>query len=194
LTCGQPVAGSIAAEGQQDNYAFAAATGDRIWVTMLKMGGDASFTPGVAVYAPSGSASVVRTYPLTLTASSVFDTATQPFTLAVVGPLAPFTDDPLAARSTRVKVAHLTERREAINALRTFYSLSPFAWTDATPVAEATVVTAAHLIELRTALNEVYIAAGRTPPTYTDPTVTSRVTVITAVQIEEIRSAVRGIW
>lgn len=142
----------------------------------------------------SGTAGAVGTYPLTLTASNIFDTAAQPFTLGIVGPLAPFTDDPLVARSTRVKLVHLTELRAAINALRAFYSLTTFAWTDATPTAGVTVVMAAHLTELRTALNQVYVAAGRTPPTYTDPTVTSRVTVITAVHIEEIRSAVRALW
>ena len=53
LTCGEPVSGSITVAGQRDTYAFAADQGDRVWLSLVKTGGD--FWPGVTVYAPSGA-------------------------------------------------------------------------------------------------------------------------------------------
>jgi hypothetical protein len=105
-----------------------------------------------------------------------------------------FTDDPLVASSTAVKLVHLTELRQRINDLRGRYALGAFAWTDATPVAGVTPVQAVHLTELRTALDAVYTAAVRTPPVYTHPTITVGATVITAVDIAELRAAILAVW
>jgi hypothetical protein len=105
-----------------------------------------------------------------------------------------FTDDPLPTGTTIVKAVHFTEGRQAIDTLRTRFSLGAFAWTDATLVAGITLVKAVHLTELRAALNDVYTAAGRTPPTYTHPTLTGGATVITAVDIAELRAAILAVW
>ena len=105
-----------------------------------------------------------------------------------------FTDDPLMPRATILKTIHLTELRQAINALRLRVSLGPFVWTDDSVVPGVTPAKLAHLIESRRSLGEVHAAAGRTPPTYTHSTLTGRVSVITAVDFAELRGAIQAIW
>ncbi|HEY3383909.1 MAG TPA: carboxypeptidase regulatory-like domain-containing protein [Vicinamibacterales bacterium] len=107
-------------------------------------------------------------------------------------PLA-FTDDPLQARMTTIKAAHVTELRQRIDDLRVRYSLPAFSWSDAPLAAGATRVKAAHIAELRTALDEVYDAAVRLRPTYTGPAPTAG-TAVSAVHITEVRAAIADIW
>jgi alpha-tubulin suppressor-like RCC1 family protein len=104
-----------------------------------------------------------------------------------------FTDDPLLARTTAVKVVHLVELRAAISQLRARHGLGPFNWTDPTLAAGVTIVKAVHLTELRAALNEVYAAAGREAPAYTG-TINAGVTTITAAHINELHAAILAIW
>ncbi len=40
---------------RHDHFSFAGEVGDRVYVTLLKTGGDAGFTPGLTVYDPSGN-------------------------------------------------------------------------------------------------------------------------------------------
>jgi hypothetical protein len=105
-----------------------------------------------------------------------------------------FTDDPLQAGVTRVKLVHLTELRAAAEALRAGYGLPAVAWTDPLPVAGATVVKAAHLTEVRAALAAVYVAAGRAGPTWNSGTLAGGQTPIAAAQIAEVRAAILAIW
>ena len=111
-----------------------------------------------------------------------------------VGAPPPFTDDPLAAGSTVVKVSHLTELRQRIGELRARYGLAAASWSDTTLVAGVTPARAVHLAELRTALNDVYVAAGRTPPVYGTPGIVGGVTVIAAAHVAEIRAGIVAIW
>jgi photosystem II stability/assembly factor-like uncharacterized protein len=104
-----------------------------------------------------------------------------------------FTDDPLQARTTTVKLVHLTELRQRIAQLRSAYGLAAATWTDAAPTARATVINAVHLTEMRAAIDDVFVAAGRTPPSYTAAPV-ERTTAVAAVHIAELRAAVLGIW
>jgi hypothetical protein len=101
--------------------------------------------------------------------------------------------DPALARGIIIKAVHFTELREAINTLRSRWSLGAFAWTDPTLTLRSTPVKAMHLSELRVALGQAYTAAGRTPPTYTDQTLTARQTLIKATHINELRNAVKGL-
>ena len=119
-------------------------------------------------------------------------TVTAPTTATAVFSQA-FTDEPLNRHVTLVKAGHLAELRQAINTLRSGWSLSPFSWTDPTLTARSTPIKTVHLTELRTALSQAYTAAGRTPPTYTDPTLTARVTLIKATHVSELRAAVRDL-
>jgi len=105
---------------------------------------------------------------------------------------ASFTDDPLQTRATPVRVQHLAELRNDIDALRSARGLPAMVWTD-TVVPGVTPVRAVHLSELRNALGQVYEAAGRPQPTYSDLTISVGLT-IAARQIEEIRSAVAVLW
>lgn len=105
-----------------------------------------------------------------------------------------FTDDPLAARGTAVKAAHVIELRQAVNDLRTRYGLLAAVWTDATLTERASVVKAVHLQELRTRLNEAYAAISRNVPSYTHATLSAGTTTIAAADVTELRAAVLAIW
>ena len=98
-------------------------------------------------------------------------------------PVPTFTDDPLVAGTTRVKAAHITELRTAINNYRTWSNLSAATWS--TTVNSATVITAAHINELRTALTPALTANSRVA-TYTDTL--SNVVRVKAVHIQELRN------
>ncbi len=101
-----------------------------------------------------------------------------------------FTDAPLAAGSTPVRAAHVTELRAAIQTLRMWRGLPAMIWTDPALVAGVSVVRAAHLIELRTALDAVFLADSLAPPIWSTTPVVG-VTSIAATQIEEIRTQIR---
>lgn len=105
-----------------------------------------------------------------------------------------FTDSTLTAGTTPVRVVHITELRQTIDALRIRRSLTRMTWTDPTLVSGTTAVKAVHLIEMRTALAGVYAAIPLTPPTYTNPTPVVGTTLITAVDIAELRAAVNAVW
>lgn len=100
----------------------------------------------------------------------------------------PFTDDPLVARATIIKAAHVTELRTAIDALRVARGLPGFAWTDPVLTARATAFRAVHLADLWTALQEAFTASGLSPPHRTS--VTARSTVILEMHVARLRAAV----
>ena len=104
-------------------------------------------------------------------------------------PSVTWTDDPIVAGVTDVKVVHLTELRDAVNAARVAHGLAAASWTDATVAPGLTVIQAVHIGELRAAIDAVYVAAGATPPAYTDPVLVPGVTDIRAVHLTELRAA-----
>jgi Zn-dependent metalloprotease len=106
----------------------------------------------------------------------------------VVGAI--FTDTPLIAGSTPIRLVHINELRTRINAVRVAKGLLAFSFTDPTLVAGSTLVKAVHIAEMRTALSQAYVAAGMPAPTFTDPTLTTGTTVIKVVHINELRNAV----
>jgi hypothetical protein len=101
-----------------------------------------------------------------------------------------FTDDPLISNVTPMKVIHITELRQRIDALRVRFRLTPFAWTDAVLVAGSTPIRAAHLTELRTGLAQAYVAATVSPPIFSDAAPEIATTVIRALHFEELRTSV----
>jgi hypothetical protein len=140
---------------------------------------------------------LANTRTCTITASQsgtgAYDAAppvTRLFTIA--WPLS-FTDDPITARGTTVKTAHISEMRLRIDSLRMCYSLPPFAWADPTLTGGATAIRAVHVTELRAALDDVYAAAGLSAPTYSDDHLSSGATVIKAADIAELRAAILAI-
>jgi YD repeat-containing protein len=100
-----------------------------------------------------------------------------------------FTDDPLVAGSTLVKAQHLTELRQAVNAVRATAGLSSAVWTDST--LSGIFIKAVHLQELRSNLNTALTQLGFAAPTYTDPTLTAGSILVKKVHIEELRQAVK---
>jgi len=97
-----------------------------------------------------------------------------------------FTDDPLVIQSTKVKAAHLTQLRTAVNAVRALAALGGASFTDASP----TVIRAMHITELRSALSSALSTLGLSSVTFSR-TLTAQVSVISAVDFSELREGVR---
>ena len=98
-----------------------------------------------------------------------------------------FTDDPLTAGVTAVKAVHLTELRQAVNAVRTTAALQGSTWTD--PSLAGVAVKATHVQELRTNLDQALTALGMTTSAYTDSSLPG--VSIKKVHIEELRARVK---
>lgn len=94
-----------------------------------------------------------------------------------------FTDDPLEALTTRVKLVHLTELRTAVNAFRAAAGLTAIVWNDPSP----SIVKREHLEELRSGLQQARSPLGLPALTFTDMVPTT----IKAVHFQELRAAVK---
>lgn len=98
-----------------------------------------------------------------------------------------FTDAPLVVGSTLIKAAHITELRQAVDAMRLATNLPAVTWTD-TNLA-GVQIKAAHVQELRTNLDAVLVAVGITPSPYTDTSLPG--VQIKKTHIDELRQRVR---
>jgi hypothetical protein len=78
-----------------------------------------------------------------------------------------YTDTTLDTGATQIKLAHFTELRDAINALRATASLPPFAF-DGT-FGPGAMIGASHLSAMRTAVIEARSVLGMAAPAFTDP-------------------------
>jgi hypothetical protein len=97
-----------------------------------------------------------------------------------------FTDDPLTS-STLVKAQHLTELRQAVNAVRAAAGLGAAGWTDSAPA--GMLIKATHIQELRTNLDQALSTLGVPVNQYTDSSLSGL--GIKKVHIEEIRQRVK---
>lgn len=98
-----------------------------------------------------------------------------------------FTDNPLTAGTTLVKAQHVTELRQAVNAVRATANLSAATWTDASLT--NVTIKAIHVQELRTNLDAALTALGLATSSYTDPSLTG--VAVKKVHIDEIRQRVK---
>lgn len=98
-----------------------------------------------------------------------------------------FTDSPLTVGTTLIKGQHVTELRQAVDAVRATANLSAATWTDATLT--NVTVKAVHVTELRTNLDAALTALGIATSSYTDPTLSG--VAIKAIHLEEIRQRVK---
>ncbi len=98
-----------------------------------------------------------------------------------------FTDSPLVAGVTAIKAVHLTELREAVNAMRAAVGLAAASFTDPT-LSSSIVIKAIHISELRTALSAARTTM-RLTTVYNDDPLVAGSTIIKAVHIQEIRDA-----
>jgi hypothetical protein len=98
-----------------------------------------------------------------------------------------FTDNPLTVGTTLIKAQHVTELRQAVNAVRATANLSVVTWTDTTLT--NVTVKAVHVQELRTNLDEGLTALGLPVNSYTDSSLSG--VAIKKVHIDEIRQRVK---
>ena len=96
-----------------------------------------------------------------------------------------FSNDPLVARQTVIKAAHIMQLRTAINAFRALTGLPPETFSD--PSLEGRRMKTAHVAELRTALAEARGLAGLP---VTDPILESG-DLMKAVHLQELRDMVK---
>ncbi|HXH39645.1 MAG TPA: fibronectin type III domain-containing protein, partial [Thermoanaerobaculia bacterium] len=101
-----------------------------------------------------------------------------------------FTDDPLAAGTTTVQAIHVTELRQAVNAMRATAGLGAMSFADSV-VTGGVTVKALHLQELRTALTQARTALGLTTIAFTDPTLTVGTTLVKVAHFQELRGGVK---
>jgi Putative Ig domain len=94
-----------------------------------------------------------------------------------------FSDDPVVVHVTKIKAAHLTELRRAVNAVRALAGLPAAAFTDATLPGKR--VRAVHISELRTNLNAARSALSLSASVFTHST------IVRAAHVTELRSGVR---
>jgi hypothetical protein len=97
------------------------------------------------------------------------------------------TDPAITAGSTKVKAAHITELRTAVNIVRAASNLTPFAFTDPS-LAAGTKVKAVHLTELRTALVQGRTGLGLVTLPFTDPSPAAGSTLVKRLHIVELRN------
>ena len=149
-----------------------------------------SFVPSSAASATIGAqTSPTVSQQFSFNSASLSNGTALSWTLSAPSTPSAFTDDPLTAGSTPIKVVHITELRSRINTVRARFGLLAFSWTDAS-LSSATPVKAVHLTELRTALQQAYTAAGQLAPTFMDSTIVQGSTFIRVVHIKELRDAV----
>jgi hypothetical protein len=103
-----------------------------------------------------------------------------------------FTDNPLVAQTSVIKIVHIAELRTTIAMARARNRLAAFTWGE-TLTAATTTIKAAHITEMRTAINQIYQALGRSVPTYTDPTLIVGQTRAKAAHLQELRNAVSAL-
>jgi hypothetical protein len=85
-----------------------------------------------------------------------------------------------------IQRVHVTQLRQAVNAMRTAASLPAATFTDAVP----NIVKAVHVTELRNALNAARAALGLAAIVYTDPTLNAG-TIAKLVHVQQLRNGVR---
>jgi hypothetical protein len=98
------------------------------------------------------------------------------------------TDDPLTT-GTRIKVAHLSEVRQAANVARAAAGLA--AATYSRVIAAGQTVLASDLTETRAAIDAARSALGLAAFAFTDPTIAAHSTVVKRAHVAELRDALR---
>jgi hypothetical protein len=100
-----------------------------------------------------------------------------------------YTDPTVTAGATTIKVAHLTDLRQAVNAMHLLANLGAVAFTDPV-VSSSLAVKAVHITELRTHMDMARTTLGFSAGTYgIDPTITAGATTVKAAHITELRTA-----
>ena len=101
-----------------------------------------------------------------------------------------FTDDPVLSQLTKIKAVHITELRQAVNAVRAAAGLEATTFSDAS-LTSGLRIKAVHVQELRAALTPARASLGLSTAVFTDPGLTVGSTKIRAVHVQELRDAVK---
>ncbi|HYV12688.1 MAG TPA: fibronectin type III domain-containing protein [Pyrinomonadaceae bacterium] len=102
-----------------------------------------------------------------------------------------FTDDTITSQTTPVRGAHITELRQAVDAMRTTLNLSTVDWGGSI-IPSSTEIQATHIQDLRTYVNQARAALNLSPCSFSDNSLTElRASFIKKDHIEEIRQCVR---
>lgn len=98
-------------------------------------------------------------------------------------------DDPTGVNVTKVKAAHITELRTAVNAVRSLAGQAPAQWTNQTLTATVTIISADDVRDLRTKLDEALTGLGIQTSNYDDQTLSGAPngTLIKKVHITQLR-------
>ncbi|HKR63832.1 MAG TPA: hypothetical protein VJZ00_08875, partial [Thermoanaerobaculia bacterium] len=99
-----------------------------------------------------------------------------------------FTNDPFVAGTTTIQATHVTELRQAVNAVRAAAGMGAFSFTDAS-LAGVSVKTT-HVDQLRTALTAARATLGLTTLSFTDPALSAGM-LIKAAHFQELRAGVK---
>ena len=102
-----------------------------------------------------------------------------------------FTDNTLVVGQTTAKTQHITELRQAVDAMRAVAGLSGAPWTDPA-LTVGNMIRTVHILELRTYLNDVASRLAFATSTYTDPSLSAGF-MIKRIHIEELRQRIRTI-
>ena len=101
-----------------------------------------------------------------------------------------FTDDPAVAGMTPIKAVHVTELREAINAMLATAGITAEIFTDP-GLAAGMPLKAVHIHEARTALAQARSALGVPAITLTDPSIEAGATTAKAAHLQELRNGAK---
>ena len=97
-------------------------------------------------------------------------------------------DNPLVVNETTVQARHISELREAINALRSHLNMSPYSWQYSATTSD--LISANPILEMRIALDQ---ALGPPPsPGYSPGLAYGQ--LIKAIHIQELRNRVLSAW
>ncbi|HKR65095.1 MAG TPA: hypothetical protein VJZ00_15280, partial [Thermoanaerobaculia bacterium] len=101
-----------------------------------------------------------------------------------------FTDDPLVAGTTPVKLVHLTQLRSAVDSLRACAGLTAMSYTDPT-LTTSTGIKAVHITQLRTALTDARALLGLSSITFTDTSLVAGTTSVRKLHVSDLRTGVK---
>lgn len=114
-----------------------------------------------------------------------------PFSIPDAATTIVFTDDPLVASTTPIKAIHITQARQAVDALRACAGLTAGSYTDPSLVVGTTLVKATHIQQLRTGLTDARALLGLPTITFTDSTLTVGTTVVKRLHVADLRTGVK---
>ncbi len=155
-------------------------------IVRISAAGQQTFTAGVNSYGDNVTTGNAYIYKVCALDSSAHASAYSTPDIAIAKT---FTDDPPSAHVTRIKAIHVTELRDAINALRLAAGIGTTTFTDGSLT--GINVKKTHLDDLRTQLIAARAAAGLATAAFTDPTITAHGTQVKAVHIQELRDRLK---